>query len=524
MLRNLYRCYLYTVYIALLIFAAAVTGQLLNTLLNQTSLRGSYTPASTQAEIVQALVFAVVAWVIAGTLGGLHYWLIRRDVQSNPTAGTSAIRSFFLNMTEAAGIALAVPLIGFVVFGFLSYTTDADVAGALAFALPTFAVVLLLELERRRTTVSSGLALAFQRLHFYGVQIILLFFLTAAWFISLRPLFDILLFHGNACHSSGSDSYCPHYNLFYLTISVLWFVVFWIGYGWLVRNDNSRVLRLILHGTSFAYGIGLILAGICIGVQLILLPLFKLTASLADVLGTSPQYDFVSPLSLGLLVVGVYHLWLRGAARQGLINRGVLFLIECAIVEVLSAATFWWGCGYLLYNLFQTLNPQPNAPDAKSWVTAIALIIAVPGYIPLEFYLRRRNIMDASVADGPRRGVVLALLGSGVIVLAVGGATALYAWVTALLGSAIANWQQVAHAGLAALLIGACLVAVYLWPTLREHHLSNRNKQSTTTLAPSTPIEPSVQTTTIETVLDELLAGKVTRDEAAERIRAIHNV
>lgn len=40
--RNLYRCYLYTVFIALLVFVATVTGQLLNMLLTHTPLRGSY--------------------------------------------------------------------------------------------------------------------------------------------------------------------------------------------------------------------------------------------------------------------------------------------------------------------------------------------------------------------------------------------------------------------------------------------------------------------------------------------------
>lgn len=527
MVRNLYRFYLYTVYIALLIFAAVITGQFLNTLLDQSPLRGSYTSVPSQDQFVQSLVFAVVAWVIAGALGGLHYWLIRRDIQSDPTAGTSAIRSFFLNITEAAGISLVVPLIGFYVFGSLGYADGIDVASPLAFALPAFAVTVLLELERRRTTVSSGIALAFQRLHFYGVQIILLLFLSSAWFVWIRPLIDGVIFSGNGCRSS-SGAYCPNYNLFYLVIGILWFVVFWMGYGWLIKNDHSRVLRLILHGVSFAYGIGLVLAGICIGVQLILLPLFKLTASLADIVGTYPRYDFVSPLTLGILVIGIYHLWLRMATRQGLMDGKVLFLTESAITEILSAAAFWWGCGSLLYTFFQMMLPLPNAPDATSWVTAIALVIAGLGYIPLEFYLRRRNAMDASVGAGPRRGVVLALLGGGVIALAVGGATALYAWMTALFGSAIANWQQVAHLGLAAFITGVCLVVIYLWSALREHHLSNRHKQPATAVTPpaatTVDIEPSAQPATIESVLDELLVGKLTRDEAAERIRALSDV
>src|SRR6266700_3161088 len=403
MVRNLYRFYLYTVFIALLVFTAVVTGQFLDTLLTHTPLRASYRPISSQAEIVQALVFVLVAWVIAGALGGLHYWLIRRDIQSDPAAGSSAIRAFFLNVTEAVGIAIAVPLIGFFVFGTLAFYPGGDSAAPLASALPALALVALLEWERRRTEVRSGAALAFQRLHFYGVQLLLLVYLTFACFYMIKPLVDGVIFSGNValeqCRSDGGSN-CSSGNVVFMVLTLLWFVAFWIGYGWLVKKDNARMLRLILHGASFAYGVGFVLAGIVIGVQLIISPLFKLTVSLKDVLGSySSQYDFISPLILGFLVVGVYHFWLRRAAQQGLIDRAVQFLTEGAIADILSATTFWLGCGYLLYNLFQMSMPAPGVPDAKSWVVAIAFVVAGLGYIPLDFYLHRRNAVDPSVGS-----------------------------------------------------------------------------------------------------------------------------
>src|SRR5882762_4896120 len=110
MARNFYRFYLYAVYIALLIFIAGVTGWMLKTILDLTPLRVLYIAAPTRQEIVRSLVLTAVAWVIAGVLAGLHYWLIRRDIQHDTAAGSSAIRSFFLNMTEAIGIVLAVPI------------------------------------------------------------------------------------------------------------------------------------------------------------------------------------------------------------------------------------------------------------------------------------------------------------------------------------------------------------------------------------------------------------------------------
>src|SRR5437762_10370277 len=108
MVRALYRFYLYTVFIALLIFIAVALGRLLATLLPFTPLHSPYDSIPDRSQVVQSIAFAIVALVFAGPLTGLHYWLIRRDMRSDPTAGTSAIRSFFLNMTSGVGVLLVV--------------------------------------------------------------------------------------------------------------------------------------------------------------------------------------------------------------------------------------------------------------------------------------------------------------------------------------------------------------------------------------------------------------------------------
>src|SRR5258708_27812102 len=108
MAKNLYRFYLYIVFIVMLIFAAVGLGRLLQALFSETPLRGSFGAGSTSSELVQAIVFFVVAWIVAGLLGGLHYWLIRRDMRGDPSAGSSAIRAFFLNIVELIAIPLAV--------------------------------------------------------------------------------------------------------------------------------------------------------------------------------------------------------------------------------------------------------------------------------------------------------------------------------------------------------------------------------------------------------------------------------
>src|SRR5439155_23242712 len=104
-------------------------------------------------------------------------------------------------------------------------------------------------------------------------------------------------------------------------------------------------------------------------------PLFKLSASLKDVVGLNPSYDFISPLTLGILVVGIYHLWLSGAAKRGLINPSVKSLMESVIAAIVSAVVFWVGCGVVLYNILQKLTSTPPIPDAMSWISAIALVV-----------------------------------------------------------------------------------------------------------------------------------------------------
>jgi hypothetical protein len=521
--RNLYRFYLYIVSIALLIFVTFAVGYLLNTLLTFTPLRGSYAGNPPDAaSVVQSIVFAVVASAIAGALAGLHYWLIRRDIRNDPAAGASAIRSFFLNLTQALGIALAVPMAGFFVLHTLATSSGQNVVGSTAFALSALALVVLLALERRRTQAGAGAALAFQRLHFYGVQVLLLIFLTISWLNAIRSIVDTLFFANRGILSSCVGAPCPTDNPLLLAISVLWFAAFWLGYGWLVRNDTSSLLRLILHCLSLAYGIGFVLDALYQVFQVLFLFLFHMPPALRDVVGPGASYDFFSPLTLGLLVAGVYYGWLRMAARQGLIDPRVLSLTGYAIATILAAGAFWWGCGSIIYSALQSWMPIPDAPAVSDWVSAIALVIAGVGYIPLSVYLRHRNSIDPMTAAGPRRGFVLALCGGGILALAIGGAVALYAWITALFGSPITYWQQVAHRGLSASIVGAVLVAIYLPLALCEHLFSSPSKRVVSAVPePVVLPAPSVQPLTIENILDELLAGKIARDEAATRIRAL---
>lgn len=521
MARNLYRFYLYIIFIALIVFAVYVTAQLLGTLFEFTALRGSYDSVPAQAALIQALVFAIIGWIVSGALGGLHYWLIRRDQSSDPTAGQSGIRSFFLNITEAVGVVVTVSLAGFGVLETWANYYGGSVAYSLGAVLPTLGMVLLLELERRRFPVQKGAALVFQRIHLFGVQVFLLSFLTSVFLNDFRSLANILFFGGqNRC--TPDYGYCPTYQLAGLLSSLLWFSACWLIYSLRTGGDTSRLVRMILHGASFAFAWGWTLYGVFVVLRVLLSPLFHISLTARDIVGFTASYDFFSPLALGILTTVIYHLLLRNLWRRDLIERATLLLSEGAIATILLAATFWSGGGFLLYNLLQTLAPSPAVPQNQDWVIALALLITGLAYIPLDLLIRQRFLRDPDHALGPRRGFVLALLAGGILTLAIGGVIALYSWGTALLGSPLTNWPRIAHGGLAAAIVGVALLGLYLWPLRGEHLLTRPGKP----VEPTPPVVPPTQapSQTIEEILDELLAGHISRDEAAARLRALHDL
>jgi hypothetical protein len=266
----------------------------------------------------------------------------------------------------------------------------------------------------------------------------------------------------------------------------------------------------------------LLLNGLFRGILLLLLPAFKVSFALRDVVGPNGPYDFFSFILLGILVIGIYHLWLETAARCGLIAHNVILANEMSIAAILGAFVFWGGLAFLLYSILRASIGM--APQSEIWAENTAAIIVGLVYIPLDLYLWRRNRADTAVFAGARRGFVLAVLGAGILAFAIGGAVALFAWMTSLFGSPVPNWLQNAHIGLAACIVGGIVIILYLTTAIRESLFSSLTKRTSIAESPVPTVPEGVQPPiTIESVLDELLAGKITRDEAAHRIRGLES-
>jgi len=538
MARTLYRFYLYAVFVAMLIFAAVGLGVVLSVLLSLTPLRGSYASAPSSQQLVQAVVFLVVSWLLAGLLGGLHYWLIRRDMRGDPEAGSSAIRSFFLNVTELIAAPIAIGIGASTIGQFGQYSNSSDLSTSIAIVIVMLALVATLELERRRAQVGPGVALFFQRLHLYGAQFILLNVLVGFWNSSMYQVVDALVLGGKGTGTTPCAGFvvCQGQNLLSNVVAVLWVVLFWLLYGFAGRSDSSSLLRRIAHYLSFAYGAGFVVYG---AYQLFALAYLKIAGVLVLPSDFLNSYDFILSILLGLLIAAVYALWLRSGARQDPLARQMSFLIGEAIIAFLMAAAFFTGVALLLLNLFEL------PVSAQAWATSVALLIAGAGYIPLDINLHRRLRLAAAGALDARRGFIFALLGGGILAGAIGGAFALYSLISAGLGAPLDNWQHVARSGAAAFVVGVLIVAIYLWLANREKLFAGLGKRAAKSTPPAAAaqevsamppvIEPAAGQVspaptmtnaplTIENVLDELLAGKISRDEAATRIREFASV
>ena len=527
MARNLYRVYLYFVSLVMLVFAAVGAFMLLSNLLAQTALRGSYAPVPTQQEVVQQVVFAVVAWVIAGIVGGLHYWLIRRDMRSDPAAGKSAVRSFFLNGAEAiaALIALAAGVSALSGLG-SSFPSQFDASGSVAAALIAGAVFAVLELERRRTRAAPGLATVFQRLHLFGVPLIFLVFYASNFVLSaIRETVGAVLYSAGAvplCSANEAFS-APNAGACFMgpRLEFLWGAVVlivgaWIGYAVLAREDTHSSLRAVTHILGFAVGAIFTVVGVERAVELVFRALLGVPVYWGDII---TSYDFIAPLIFGLATALAYGLWLRRESAELPMGTETTGLVVTAISGVILAVPFWFGVGLLLNNAVESMFSAGFPPTQQDWAMSLALVVAGIAYVPIEYYLRGRSARTGNT--GPRRGFVFALLAGGALTGAIGAVVMLYAIGTNLLSAPVADWQHVARIGAVALLVGVVITIVYLWQASREGFFRPAAKKPE--LAPEAPLVAPAVPDSLEGVLDAFAAGTITQEAAIKRIHEIEH-
>lgn len=529
--RSIVRFFLYLLYIALLVFVAGGAGWLLQLLLAFTPLRGPEGPSPTSTDLVRALVLWGVSWVIGLPLVMYFYRLIRRDRKSDPQAGSGGIRALFFNLVEALILPVAVSVAAFAVIEQLGQTFMGDVTGAASFAVLSLVLLAWLEWDRHRAQAGSPAALVFQRLHLYGVQLILLFMLSSTWLTVSRQVIDALVFGSGGATSLGLPAACGGLtvclngpNLLSLVGATLWIALFWVGYSWLSRGDHASRWYQATYLAGLAWGLGYLLFGIERGIELLLLSVAGVSVPLSEIIGPPATYDFASPLLFGLIVSGVYGFWLFRAGRLQISIVGRLALWAEAIVATILAVAFWWGIGFVLSNIFESVFGTP--PDVRAWMSAVALVVTGLASIPVGIHLHRRS--STQRIPDPLRSFILVLLGGGILTGVIGASVALYLLGTFLLGSPLDHWQQSARVGLAAFLVGIFVLSISLWMAFREHAFEwfQKSRKGADHLSPPPTAEvpvsaPQAIPGEVDRVLVALLVGTITREEASSRILSL---
>jgi hypothetical protein len=526
MQRALYRAYLYGIIVILLYFTAIATTVFLSVLLQPTPLNGSAPSPVTGSQIVQPAVFAIISWIITVSVGGLHYWLLRRNEATDPTSADSSVRAFFLNGGEA--VAALVALTGGTIALNIVFQSS-GAAAAFATLLVFAALFLLFELERRRRTATAGVALAFQQLHLSGLQLIFLtaFLLPALVNALSASLYAFLLATGGitACgpiYSFPQNAYCYNYSQAYTSLGTLWLIVglvalACVGYWRLAQGNALGNLVTTIHFLGFATGVIVTLVALERGLELLARILLGVGATGADLVG---PYDFISPLLAGLVVVGAFSILLREDSTSVSRRSGGIMLTALAVTAALAALPFWLGSAILLEDVIERFVPQGSIMPLT---VPLALIGTGIGYIPLEAWLRARS-RRTGAARAPRRAFELVLLAVGVLGTVISLVVLLYAILTAALGNPLYQWQQLARTAASVLVVLLVLSAVYGRQVLVNREHDTQNAEPLPERAPTAAASAAggvSSADSIEGILDQLLAGAITREQAAERIRAL---
>ncbi len=562
MARSLYKLYLYVVFIALLLIVTGSVSTLLGVLLRATPLRGQNGLAPTTTDVVQSVTLASLALLVAGGLAALHYWLIRRDQRDDHNAANSGVRAFFLNAAEGLATLTAVLTASFtLVFLQPSQGIYTDLSTPLATAISAALLALGLELERRRLPATTGAGGVFQRLHIYGVQLILLFavdgFLQNALGTTEHNILQSTLYNPCGLFSSGAFL-CGNTDLPGPWLAAL-IPIFAFGvYALLSWRDKRSVIRQVFHVLGLSYGIIVFLIGAERAIEFALSGPFGLPT---DAVTFVQSFDFPPIMIFAALAILAYALLLRDDTRAALDGQQTLGVIVQAVVTVLLSVPFWYGLYELARLLIESIAQGSLLPTNSGWPNAIALLVLGVSYIPVALNLSRRSVTTG--IHGPRRGFVLALLASGALVVAGSVITLLYALGTALLGAPFDGWQSVARLALSSLLVGLAQTGVYAWIAIREgvfvrnaSHAaplpSAAPAYSPASAYPSAPwptspeaapmqppmlpqplpadAPPSIASANgatlatpgaVESILDELLTSRLTREQAAARIRTL---
>ena len=529
MARTLYRIYLYVFTAVLLVFTVSVLGSFLGTALLYTPLRAPYEAPPDHTQVVQTSTLLAIAVIVALALGGLHYWLIRRDIAQDPDAARGPVRALVLNALQAgatpfalfSGIAIVTTMAGGVVAG---------TATMIAVLVPAVVVFALAQLESGRSRAAPGAALALQRLHVYFIQTVVLItgliFLYEAVYASVRAALNGLgltsCFEYDYVAQLGCD-FGTALRVDWLT--VLWVVAVWLVYLWLGRGDGRSVLRQIAQYFGFLLGIGFVVYGTERAAELVLRAALQVQVISPQLV--VDQYDFLTPILVGLILLVGYGAALMIHAADAPLGRAGAETALLALTGAALALPFYTGIGLLLQSALESIVPGGHSPELASWATSGAIAVAGLAHPLVAYVLRLRG--TAHTLAGPRRAYTFVLLAAGALTATLSGISLTYILVTALLGTPVqVEWQPLARDVGVVVAVSAFVAGIQLWRLLTERGPEARKPAPIPAPVMPAPVMPApvapavgepAASDPIAAIVDALLAGRLTHDQAVEALR-----
>lgn len=555
MVQTLKRVYLYTAATFALLFTAALTVTMLNTILNLAGMVPYYAnsdgtiqsiggiPDSQQVETT-VILFVITVVLVGALFGGLHYWLIRRDARSDPAADGGAVRHLFLNALLALAALVGVPTALFALADIDQAAGVHDTAVALSFALVSAVVFVYVYLERRRVDPAGKAALIIRQLQENLVQVILLVIASVILFLGITSIFHYAFVTGHVvtppeCFSfsdfNGSQTVsCPPPPLLSPILTTIFAIAAWGLYVWIGAWSRGAVLQRIVWYAALGYGVVWLLYGFAQAIYTAVAPLFGDGNAWQEALDGSLL--FVGAIITGGLITWVYVRWLqRLAARtprlQELAPQGLL-----AVPAALSAIFFLTGIILLLNGLVEQVVPDGTPFTADGWAQAVGIAVAGVMYPILWVSLRRRSDPALGGPTVPRRIYVLVLLAGTAIGALIAAVFLIYQIIVGVLGLPSAN-ANAARVSAVILLVLGVTALYHLWQLRADLRVIHARTPAAAQAAPalasavvSVPTDAEVSTITLpsaaepdtlEAILQQVAGGALDTVSAATRIRSL---
>lgn len=339
--RGLYRVYLYTVIVAMAIFADVSLGIFLFV---------AFTPYTAQTYLSETTVLLIVTLVVVGIIGGLHYWLIWRDSAQPPEIRASLARAILLNIPEGLAELVAFNL-GVLYLELSTQQWFGLPAGVWGVVMAIAALAIVLWAERARLRPAQGKALTVERLRRHGVPLIMLqTVLPAVWyavFVNVQTQSCVgFLVSCSAPSSSGAVTAA-------IFAVVVWLVALVVSF----RDMRSR-MRQVLALIGWVFGVSWLVDAISSHIALLLITASEVNAATTHgpaVPSSAYLYyaqAIAAPLyTVAILVLVVYGVFLLIPVSGSPLNPRTIWLSMAALAAFIFAAPLARG-------LFQFIQVQ----------------------------------------------------------------------------------------------------------------------------------------------------------------------